>query len=99
MKKMKMMFAACMMITSAMVGQTLNDAINLTTNEQFNKADAAFKALVAAQPNNGEILFYYGENFFKNDMPDKANEQYQKAVDVKATNPFGYVGLGKVQWF
>lgn len=98
MKKMKVMFMASMMATSAVFAQTLNEAIKLTTNEQFTKADAAFKALVTAQPANGEILFYYGENFFKNDMPDKANEQYQKAVEVNATNPFGYVGVGKIQW-
>jgi predicted Zn-dependent protease len=99
MKKMKVLFMASMFAGSAMFAQTLGDAIKLTNNEQFEKADAAFKTLIQGQPNNGEYLFYYGENFFKNDQPLKANEQYQKAAEVNATSPFGYVGLGKVQWF
>ncbi|MCE3281114.1 MAG: hypothetical protein K0S44_3305 [Bacteroidetes bacterium] len=99
MKKMKLIFMASIMSAATMFGQTLNEAVKLTTNEQFEKADAAFKTLTQGQPNNGEFLFYYGENFFKNDQFDKANEQYQKAVDANATSPFGYVGLGKIQWF
>ncbi|MBL7883809.1 MAG: tetratricopeptide repeat protein [Bacteroidia bacterium] len=79
--------------------QSLADAIKLTTNEQYEKADAAFKNLLQNQGNSGEYLFYYGENFFKNDRPEKAKEQYQKAVEVNATNPFGYVGLGKIDWY
>jgi predicted Zn-dependent protease len=98
MKKMNVIFMTLIM-TSSMFAQTLNDAIKLTYSEQFEKADAAFKGLIQAQPNNGEYLFYYGENFFKNDQPDKAKEQYQKAAEVNATSPFGYIGLGKVQWF
>ncbi|MDF2437729.1 MAG: hypothetical protein K0Q95_2105 [Bacteroidota bacterium] len=97
--KIKLFFVAAMVVSSVMFGQTLNDAIKLTTNEQFEKADAAFKTVIQSQPTNGEALFYYGENFFKNDQMDKANEQYQKSVDVNATSPFGYIGLGKVQWY
>lgn len=88
-----------MMATTGLFAQTLNDAIKLTTNEQYDKADAAFKTLIAAQPNNGEYYFYYGENFFKNDNIEKANEMYQKGADVNATSPFPYIGLGKVQWY
>lgn len=97
--KNKLFFLASMLFSSMMFGQTLNDAIKLTTSEQFEKADAAFKTLLQGQPNNGEYLFYYGENFFKNDKLDKAAEQYQKAIDVNATSPFGYIGMGKIQWF
>lgn len=99
MKKMKVIFMIAMLTSPALFAQTLKDAIRLTTNEQFEKADAAFKTLIQGQPNNGENYFYYGENFFKNDMPDKANEQYQKAIDMNATSPFGYIGVGKIQWY
>lgn len=88
-----------MMASAGLFAQQLSDAIKLTTNEQFEKADAAFKALIQSQPNNGEYYFYYGENFFLNDNLEKANEMYQKGADVNATNPFPYIGLGKVQWY
>jgi tetratricopeptide (TPR) repeat protein len=99
MKKIKGIFMLLILSGSASFAQTLSEAIRLTNNEQFEKADAMFKSLIQAQPNNGEYLFYYGENFFKNENPDKANEQYQKAIDVNATSPFGYVGVGKIQWY
>lgn len=103
MKTIKLFIAASLMAGS-MFGQSLNDAIKKTNNELFESADAMFKTLILQQPNMGEIYFYYGENFFRNEQPDrshfdKANEMYQKGAEVNATNPFPYVGLGKVQWF
>ena len=98
MKKTKLSIMA-LLVAATGFAQTLNDAIKLTTNEQYEKADAAFKALIQGQPNNGEVYFYYGENYFKNDNTDMANATYQKGADVNATNPFPYIGLGKVQWY
>ncbi|MBA3705653.1 MAG: tetratricopeptide repeat protein [Bacteroidetes bacterium] len=97
MKRTKIFFLA-LMITSVANAQSLADAIKQTTNEQFETADASFKTLIQSQPNNGELYFYYGENYFRNDNLDMANKFYQKGADVNATNPFPYVGLGKVQW-
>jgi len=99
MNKIKLSIFAFIAVSGAAMAQTLTDAIKLTNNEQFEKADGVFKTLIQSQPNNGEFLFYYGENFFKNENTEKAKEQYQKAAEVNATNPFGYVGLGKLEWF
>src|ERR1035437_4952 len=99
MKHMKLSIVLFLFASSAIVAQTLTDAIKLTTNEQFEKADAAFKSLIQFQPNNGELYFYYGENYFKNENLEMANKLYQKGVDANATNPFCYVGLGKIQWY
>lgn len=101
MKTMKVfLIAALITVAPALTkAQTLADAIKLTASEQFDKADAAFKALLAAQPNNGEVYFYYGENYFKNDKRELAKEMYQKGAELNATNPLCYIGLGKVQWY
>jgi tetratricopeptide (TPR) repeat protein len=101
MKKIRLFFVSTIIASSPLIAnaQTLNDAIKLTTNEQFETADAAFKALLQSQPNNGEYYFYYGENYFKNENVQMANTMYQKGADVNATNPFPYVGLGKIQWY
>jgi len=98
MKMTKCFFISSLFLSSSLFSQTLTDAIKQTTNEQFAKADAAFKALLLAQPTSGEIYFYYGENYFKNDNIESANATYQKGADLNATNPLPYVGLGKVQW-
>jgi tetratricopeptide (TPR) repeat protein len=78
--------------------QTLADAIKQTTNEQFETADASFKKLIAATPDNGEVYFYYGENYFDNNNSSMANAMYKKGVEVNATNPLCYVGIGKILW-
>jgi len=99
MKKVKLLMGLLVVASSTIVAQTLNDAIKLTTNEQFGLADAAFVKLIQTQPNSGDYYFFYAENLFKNDEMDMANAMYQKGSDVNPTNPISYVGLGKVQWY
>lgn len=99
MKVTKYLIISSLIISTTAFSQTLGDAIKKTTNEQFEKADADFKKLLQAQPNNGEIYFYYGENYFKNDNYEQAKVMYQKGSEVNATNPLPYVGLGKIQWY
>ncbi len=98
-KKSRLIVGLFLVASSTMIAQTLNDALKLTTNEQFESADAAYKLLIQSQPNSGDYYFYYGENYFKNDNMEMANTMYQKGADVNPTNPLPYVGLGKVQWY
>ncbi len=91
--------SAHLLIGTLSFSQSITDAIKQTTNEQFETADASFKALIQGQPSNGEYYFYYGENYFKNDNMEMANALYQKGADINATSPLPYVGLGKVQWY
>lgn len=79
--------------------QSLKESIRLTENEQFVKAGQAFKSLLQADPSNGDVYFYYGENYFKNDNIDSAKVMYQKGIDANASNPLNYVGLGKVNLY
>jgi len=99
MKKIRWSLMTCVVVVSGMSAQTLTDAIKQTRNEQYEAADAMFKKLIQAQPNNGDLYFYYGENFFKNENMAMAAEMYQTGADVNATNPLPYVGIGKVQWY
>src|SRR3954464_12699616 len=99
MKKMRWSLIVSVVAISGLSAQTLNDAIKQTRNEQFESAEAMYKKLIQAQPNNGDLYFYYGENFFKNENMAMAAEMYQTGADVNATNPLPYVGIGKVQWY
>lgn len=93
------LLAGGLLLTISVGAQTLQDAIKLTNNEQFEKANAAFKKLMASQPTNGDIYFYEGENFFDWGKMDSAKAAYQKGITVNATNALNYVGLGKMQWY
>ena len=79
--------------------QTLQDAITKSDNERYQAAAADFRALIAKEANKGDNYFYYGENFFKKGDLDSANMYYQKGVELNATYPLNYVGLGKVLWY
>ena len=99
MKKIAFTFLCIAFFEVAVLAQSLKDAIKQTTNEQFETADASFKAIIQREPSNGENYFYYGENYFKNDNMEMAKAMYQTGIDVNATHPLCYVGLGKILWY
>jgi tetratricopeptide (TPR) repeat protein len=76
--------------------QTLQEAIKYTENEQFETATKAYKSLLKGQPNSGDIYFYLGENYFKNEDSDSAHYYYKKGIEVAPTSPLNYVGEGKL---
>lgn len=95
---------ALSLVSAVGTAQTLQEAIAKTESERFESAAADFKGLIAKEPTKGENYFYYGENFFKkgkfdgfqNGELDSAKIIYTKGVEVNATNPLNYIGLGKV---
>lgn len=99
MKRYISIIIAITIFSTVSFAQTLSDAIMQTNNEQFETAEATFKNLIAAAPNKGENYFYFGENYFNNDNLEMAMKTYQKGIEMNATDPLCYVGLGKVQWY
>lgn len=75
--------------------QTLNDALRLTDNEQYDIAEGVYNSLIQKEPSNGTYWFYYGENFWKWENPDSAKVCYQKGLQVEPANPLNLVGIGK----
>ena len=98
MKKITLI-SASFILASSTFAQTLQDAITKTDNERYAAAASDFRALIAKEANKGDNYFYYGENFFKKGDLDSANMYYQKGVELNATYPLNYVGLGKVLWY
>lgn len=95
--RISVLMASAIFISVIAHSQTLQDAIKLTNNEEFEKADKAFQALELAQPTTGNIYFYRGENFYNWGELDSAQKTYQKGINVNALEPLNYVGLGKVE--
>ena len=94
-------YALCylLLINLNLTAQTLQEAIKYTDNEQFETATKAFNELLKGQPNNGDIYFYIGENYFKNEDLDSAYYFYSKGLQIAANNPLNYIGLGKLLQF
>ena len=79
--------------------QTLKQAIDLTSSEQFEEANKIFKQLIATSPKNGEAYYFCGENFFAQGQEDSASTYFAKGVEVDPTQPLNFVGLGKIDWY
>lgn len=103
---MKKTIYTATLVTLSMLGvaQTLQEAIAKTENERFDVASSDIRSLIAKDATKGEYYFYLGENYFKDDQidnflngkVDSANIFYAKGVELNATYPLNYVGLGKV---
>ena len=76
--------------------QSLEEAITLTRNEQFDKAGAMFRTLLANDPRNGAIWFHYGEQFLHSDRIDSAAMAYRKGAELHTLHPLPHAGLGKL---
>lgn len=86
-------------IAAGAQAQTLQDAIKFSSAEQYNKADAEFKKLLASDPANGDVYYYYGKNFISTEDLDSAEVVFKLGVSKAPANPLNYVGLSYVAMF
>lgn len=98
-KVLLQVIASFLMFGLTSSGQTLQQAIKLTGNENFEKADNMLKMLLSAQPANSNNYFYRGENFFDWGKTDSASACYQKGLTTDPTNALNYTGAGKIAWY
>ncbi|MFM9946133.1 MAG: hypothetical protein ACKVQB_12965 [Bacteroidia bacterium] len=90
--------------------QSLKETMRMAENERFESAKSSFRNLVIAEPNNGNIYYYFGETYFNQSLvirdtsfakilKDSAKQMYKKGSEVEPLNPLNFVGLGKVAWY
>lgn len=91
--------ALALMFGTCLKAQTLQDAIKKTDNERYDVAAAEFKALVAKEPANADIYFYYGENYVQLEELDSANMMWQKGLSINPGSALNMVGAGKYLWY
>jgi len=97
----------CMVSGTGLKAQTLDEAITLTKNEQYDSAETMFKQLIQNDPSNSELYFHYGENTLLNYFADtisnslnvamnEAAEIFNDGVEANPNDPLNFVGLAKV---
>lgn len=84
-----------LIVAGSLSAQTLKEAIKMTDNEQFSDAAKAYRTLLKAEPSNGDIYFYLGQNHFRSEDIDSARAVYQKGITAAPNNPLNHIGLGK----
>lgn len=82
-------------ISAGVSAQTLQEAIRLTDNEQYQKAKGVFTKLVTAEPTNGDYFFYFGDLMLKMEDTDTALVLFKKGVDINPMNPLTHVGMAR----
>ncbi len=87
--------------------QDLASATLLTRSEQFSAAERAFNVLLQKSPNDGDIYFYFGDNYLKRyfadstiipfkEMSDSAASLFRRGVQADPADPLNFVGLGEI---
>ena len=87
--------------------QDIQTALKLTRAERFEDASTAFKTLLQKNLNDGDIYYYYGENYLQEYYSDTTNNSFKELSDsakihftrgttADPANPLNYVGLGQI---
>ena len=88
--------------------QDLKSAIRLSKSEQFAAAASMYKKLIAQNPADGDLYYYYGLSTMKKYYSDTLNVSFEEKADsAKAifqlgiakdpSNPLNFVGLGALR--
>ncbi|HLT41094.1 MAG TPA: hypothetical protein VKZ95_00185 [Sphingobacteriaceae bacterium] len=83
-------------IVSASFAQSIKDAKEAISAEQYDKAKTMLKGLVEKQSSKGENYFYLGQVFLKTDYPDSAKNVFQAGDQADSKYSLNKVGLGEV---
>jgi tetratricopeptide (TPR) repeat protein len=100
-----LLFFNFLVITNA---QDLKDAIRLSKSEQFAPAASMYKKLIAQNPVDGDLYYYYGLSTMKKYYSDTLNVSFEEKADSAKvifelgirqdpSNPLNFVGLGALK--
>ena len=96
--KTTVLFSALFLSVSGLFAQTLSEAIKKTENERYADALIDFKALVAKEPTNGDVYFYYGDCYFEKGEIDSAILIWNKGYEMDKLTPMPLIGKFRVLW-
>lgn len=95
MKKLVLMITGGLLVFQAQ-SQNLKQAVAYTDNELFETSGQTFHKLLASKPNDPELLYYMGENFYASERLDSAATYYGKGLAADPSYALNYVGKGKI---
>ena len=96
--KATVFFAVLLLSVTDVVSQSLSEAIYKTENERYADALLDFKDLVAKEPTNGDVYFYYGDCYFEKGEIDSAIMVWNKGYEMDQLTPMPLVGKFRVLW-
>jgi tetratricopeptide (TPR) repeat protein len=96
--------------SNRMSAQDIEAARLLTRSEAYDNAAKMFQQLIAKEPGNSKLYFYFGENWLMDYFSDtlsnsiesftkEAKLLYEKGVSANPNDPLNYIGLAKVAFY
>ncbi len=96
MKKYPLAAAILLAVALAASAQTLDRAKALWKAQDYEGANAAFKALVAANPKNAAYRVEWGNLFYDRFNPNEAQNLYNEALAIEPKNARALLGLAQL---
>jgi len=101
--------ATLLLIANISFAQTIDDAKKLTKSEQFSPAEDAFKKMISATPQTGDLYYFYGENeiksFFSDTISNSLGDVYVKCKRIfengsenETANQINNIGLARIEY-
>lgn len=96
---MKFNILLIVLFTTALTSeaQSLKEAIKLNENEQQFAAETMYQQLIAKDPANGTLYYYYGENFIDAEEPEKAESAFNQGILKDPANPLNLIGQAELK--
>ncbi len=86
-----------LLLTNIVSGQNLDKGIWLIQEEQYASAKITLEKIVKDNPSDAKALYYLGQVYYATGNADSAEYCYQKGILAQPTEPYNYLGMGKIQ--
>lgn len=97
MKKLTITLLAVMLTCNLLVAQTVDDARKSLYHGRTTTAMQTLDKLIAANPKNGEAIYWLGQTHLAMDDTSGARQIYQNALNSGVNDPLIWVGMGHVE--
>ena len=97
MKKLTTLLLAVLLSGTMLMAQTVDDARKSLYYGRSTSAQQTLDKLIAANPKNGEAIYWLGQTHLANDSISGARQVYQNALNSGVNDPLVWVGMGHVE--
>jgi Flp pilus assembly protein TadD len=93
------LFAASVLMSTALMAQSVKDGIDHMYAQRYKSAKGTFESLVSKNPNNIEATYWLGQAEIALKDTAGAKALYEKALLANGNAPLLLVGMGEVELF
>jgi tetratricopeptide (TPR) repeat protein len=97
MKKLSILFLSLLFAGQFLLAQTVDEAKTFLFYGRTTSAQQSLDKILAANPKNGEAIYWLGQVYLQNDNLAAARKVYQDALNAGANDPLVWVGMGHVE--